>query len=412
MKDPEGKRPLPGQLAEIQGLYGAVSIGESVLQRIWAEGCFRKEGLRTMSGASLRIVSPGRWNRNEGPDFLGAEWWLGDRRVVGDVEVHFNARDWVHHGHHRDPRFSKVRLHVVLFSTDTAAADVFPEEMETLSWLKYLEEDLEGYADRFAREAVTGSPGRVIGECLLSVSPEARLERLRKLARERFERKVWFVRQREGAGSAEEVLHGLTLEVLGYPRNRAPMVEVAWRWPVAGWRAGAVPDPETLLQTVSGWKRSGMRPSSQPLTRLGQYRDLWRVRPDWMRVVMGWAAEESERWVGAGGRPTREFRQLVDLRGAASRLRELTWGEGMGDSRFHTWAVNALLPWLAAKGVSGAEEAAYHWPEGDQPDWVAEVLRQADLHRNRDWPRGNGLFQGLLGLLLERGSSELTAPLA
>lgn len=93
MKNPEIEHQPEGRLAEIQGLYGAVSIGEAVLQRIWAEGCFRKEGLRTASGEPLRILSPGRWNRNEGPDFLGAEWKVGDQRVVGDVEIHFHARD-------------------------------------------------------------------------------------------------------------------------------------------------------------------------------------------------------------------------------------------------------------------------------------------------------------------------------
>lgn len=274
--------------------------------------------------------------------------------------------------------------------------------METLPWLKYLDEDLEGYADRFAREGVAGSPGQVLLEPLLALAPEDRLEWLRVKARERFERKVWFVEQRAGVEKEEDLLHGLTLETLGYPRNRAPMVDVAWRWPAAAWREGAVPEPTHLLENISGWKRSGMRPANQPLARLRQYRELWRSHPDWMRQVVEWGSAESRLWVEAAGQPTREFRRVTGLREAAARLRERTWSEKMGESRFHTWVVNALLPWLAARGIPGVEEAAFHWPEGDRPDWVVGVLNQAGLNRLRDWPRSNGVFQGLLGLLLER----------
>lgn len=36
-------------------------------------------------------------------------------QLVGDVEFHIHARDWFAHGHHTDPRYNQVILHVVLF---------------------------------------------------------------------------------------------------------------------------------------------------------------------------------------------------------------------------------------------------------------------------------------------------------
>lgn len=40
-------------------------------------------------------------------------------QLVGDVEFHVHAEDWVAHQHHRDTRYNQVILHVVLFYKDT-----------------------------------------------------------------------------------------------------------------------------------------------------------------------------------------------------------------------------------------------------------------------------------------------------
>ena len=51
----------------------------------------------------------------EGPDFLGAEIEIAGSTVLGDVEIHFRSSDWRAHGHHENPSFERVVLHVILF---------------------------------------------------------------------------------------------------------------------------------------------------------------------------------------------------------------------------------------------------------------------------------------------------------
>lgn len=73
-------------------------------------------GLSTREGRRVRLLFPGMPNTGPGPDFLGALLALDEEAPKrGDVELHLKASSWQTHGHHRDPRYNGVRLHVVLF---------------------------------------------------------------------------------------------------------------------------------------------------------------------------------------------------------------------------------------------------------------------------------------------------------
>ena len=105
-------------VAEMQGLEGAFSFAEKLLQKIWLRGDFDRSAAVTTDGQRVRIIHPGKWNLLGGPDFTGARLRLGEaagRDLVGDVEVHLRAADWDAHGHARDPAYDGVVLHVVLF---------------------------------------------------------------------------------------------------------------------------------------------------------------------------------------------------------------------------------------------------------------------------------------------------------
>jgi len=59
------------------------------------------------------VDSPGIPNTDAGPDFLGARIRIGDTLWVGHVEIHLRSTDWILHGHHKDPQYDAVILHVV-----------------------------------------------------------------------------------------------------------------------------------------------------------------------------------------------------------------------------------------------------------------------------------------------------------
>lgn len=91
----------------------ASPLDEQGLQCVWYDQLYPEQDLRTDEGHALRIVSPGWWNRQEGPDFKGAQIEFNGKLFTGDVEVHLASSGWTAHGHHRDARYDQVILHVV-----------------------------------------------------------------------------------------------------------------------------------------------------------------------------------------------------------------------------------------------------------------------------------------------------------
>lgn len=102
-------RPVP---AERTDHATASSEPELPIQKQWSE--IRRGTVFTLlNGASLRVLSPGCWNRMPGPDFLNAKLELNGTALRGDVEVHAKTSDWILHGHGSDPAYGGVILHVV-----------------------------------------------------------------------------------------------------------------------------------------------------------------------------------------------------------------------------------------------------------------------------------------------------------
>lgn len=87
---------------------------EQLLQYIWKNQLFNKEQLTTAGGETLSILFPGHWNFDQGPDFLLARIKIGNTILVGNIELHLKASDWMQHQHHLDAQYNNVVLHVVL----------------------------------------------------------------------------------------------------------------------------------------------------------------------------------------------------------------------------------------------------------------------------------------------------------
>ena len=103
------------KVQEVPGLYGKLKIDEKRIQKIWADQNHLNKELSTECGNKLKIISSGIWNLSEeGPDFKDASILLNDKKITGDVEIHFRTEDWNRHYHHKDPNYNRVVLHVVL----------------------------------------------------------------------------------------------------------------------------------------------------------------------------------------------------------------------------------------------------------------------------------------------------------
>ncbi len=82
----------------------------------------------TTSGKRLQILSPGRINLNEGPDFLDIAILLQGDVIIGDAEFHFKSSMWREHSHHTNINYKSVILHICT-ECNFPALD---EQLETL----------------------------------------------------------------------------------------------------------------------------------------------------------------------------------------------------------------------------------------------------------------------------------------
>jgi hypothetical protein len=86
---------------------------EEFLYFIWEHRLYHSEHLRTTCGQNLEIIHPGTRNIHAGPDYSDARIRAGHLVWAGNVEIHTCSGDWKKHGHHLDPAYNNVILHVV-----------------------------------------------------------------------------------------------------------------------------------------------------------------------------------------------------------------------------------------------------------------------------------------------------------
>lgn len=99
----------------------------------------------TKSGKRLQILSPGRLNVHEGPDFLEIAILLDGMVIVGDAEFHRRTSDWNLHAHDSDERYNSVILHIAFMDDDKTQSRNFEvlclEESQVLNVIKTIDEE-------------------------------------------------------------------------------------------------------------------------------------------------------------------------------------------------------------------------------------------------------------------------------
>ncbi len=86
---------------------------EKLMQYVWQHRLWMPSDMTTVDGQRVDVLDPGLLNNDSGPDFFNAKIRIGDRMWAGNVEIHVRASDWQRHGHHTDPAYDSVILHVV-----------------------------------------------------------------------------------------------------------------------------------------------------------------------------------------------------------------------------------------------------------------------------------------------------------
>jgi hypothetical protein len=258
----------------VQGEYR-----EELYQWIWEKLEFKADGLQTTDGEVVRIIENGARNQGAGPDFSAAHILIGGRRWFGSVEIHKTAAEWRAHGHHEDPAYNRVILHVVV--EENGPLEVLREDgtsPPTMLLKPYLNKRVYNLLRKM------GQPSLACGGKTALIHQRAFEIQVEKAHAEYLDYKV------------EELLSGydpslkiseawksaLILQVyrtLGIPSNREPMGELAslltQNTHIHNRLKSFINEVEARAFGKSsdrdfGWVRSGMRPANRPQKRVKQ----------------------------------------------------------------------------------------------------------------------------------------------
>lgn len=97
--------------------YPSHRLSEEEISLLWKfvlPRFHRDPPLKTHTDRTVFINDPGSIGHCEGPDVQNASILIDETVKTGDVEIHHNPSDWYHHGHHRDPAYNEVVLHVCM----------------------------------------------------------------------------------------------------------------------------------------------------------------------------------------------------------------------------------------------------------------------------------------------------------
>src|SRR3954447_16823128 len=219
---------LPPNTATMQPDTG---INEAVLAAIWNEQSPLRGPMWDCEGNPVAVVYRGRWTAGSGPDFEGAMLSLGGRLVNGSVEMHLRCADWFAHGHHTDPHYNGVQLHVVLWPQ--AARPVLRADGTTVPTLVLADYITMQPAELLEHVRPTlANLGTLSEEPCWQRTTDWPLERLLapidRAGEARLQARVAAMEADiEVYGSVDEVFYRGIMDSLGYSANREPMRSVA-----------------------------------------------------------------------------------------------------------------------------------------------------------------------------------------
>ncbi|RME89398.1 MAG: DUF2851 family protein [Verrucomicrobia bacterium] len=436
----------PGRLCPELREVDADRPNERLVQWVWRQQRLRDDALRTAEGRRLRVLHPGFWNREPGPDFREAVLQFDDEPpVTGDVEVDLEPADWNRHGHGANPAFRQVRLHAVWRLNGPPAAPAATVALqpaldapfeEIVHWL----ESEHGEAAPAEEGACARAWSRLPAALVTDLVEQAALVRL--------ERKAHRIRARAREAGWEAALWEAVFTALGYKHNVWPMRHLARVLPrlgadrpdVAGWQtrllgaAGFLPrdltrrDPtvdryvrrawdrwwreqaafQSICLPASAWRLAGVRPANRPERRLALAAH-WLARGDVPGALEQWLAEDisPQRLIPSLAAVLRPGEDDFWVRHWTLQASCATPMRLLGDQRLGDLAVNVILPWLWCRAEVGGQSALRGRVEERYLRWPAlqdnAVLRLARARLLPAWepprPLRAAHQQGLLQMV-------------
>jgi len=299
---------------------------ELALSAAWHGGMTRS--LHTIDGTPVSVIFPGNWSHGHGPDFASAMLDIpGKGLVTGDVELHYDASDWVQHGHHLDPRYTNVILHVVT-KPDAAETRRADGAIVPVAVMK-VPDDVLFRIDARLPDIWAELGGEVCAGHLAADQPHHLVQALRHLGDQRLTERVTHIEGELAARPERDVLTSLLLDAMGYSENREPMLNLANVLNATGWssRLSArtathrLPFAQALLFGIAGFLP--LAPGDAHLAgldpvQIGQIEAIWKEEHSLFSAV---PAVPATAWQRARTRPANHpARRLATAAGMLAAL--------------------------------------------------------------------------------------------
>jgi hypothetical protein len=260
--------------------YGGPPLSEADLVCLWEGQRFPPEALVNREGLALRVVYRGRPAGGPGPDFRDAVIAGGEQEWRGDVELHVAASAFRQHGHHRDPAYDNVVLHVVFWDDERLETRLAcGRSVPTLAlapWVARRAEELHGW---LTQPAHWQEPCRT---ALARLGPAAVAAILEDAGDVRFREKADAFAAAIAVMEEEAVLYRGLLEGLGYSRNRDPFRRLAETLP---WRtlrshlAARAPEERLLAAEAALLGTAGfLSPELSADPYVAALQERWRIQ--------------------------------------------------------------------------------------------------------------------------------------
>ena len=203
------------------------ALSERDVHDFWRNSRYFSRPLLSQSGQTVEVIRRGRYNRDAGPDFRDAVLRLNGTLVQGDIEIHLTARDWYQHGHHADPGYNRVILH--LSCDSEPPPDIRSEDGRVIPALVIPLHLFGLHGPGVASAAETAS----LFDCPLSErSHQQILATIEKAARDRLENRIAALAEQLTELSWDQLLYEQICDALGFAKNRQPFRELARRVPI------------------------------------------------------------------------------------------------------------------------------------------------------------------------------------
>lgn len=243
------------------------AISESFLSQVWQQQLAGREPLVTTGGDTVEVLHPGRPTNDCGPDFRDALIAVnGSSPLQGDVELHVNARDWQAHGHHRDPNYDRVILHVALQSNGIRQSTLCSGKMVPVVTLaQTLDASVEALRSELCQPPFGEQP---CYQAFLRYGESEVTQVVEDAGSRRFRRRAQMFEAALSRGQPDQILYEGLMRALGYSQNKDPFERLASLLPLQAIEEAAAQGDLIHIQALM-LGSAGLLPSQRSVAYAG-----------------------------------------------------------------------------------------------------------------------------------------------